>query len=302
MYETTEVSAEILNQAFLDKIDGGMQKEAQEAATAYVRRQLHEDGILRRLWEPKGVTADELDPELDNDKPSMIVEIEPDAPSATYVPFKGTGDHRYFHGQRFRMPFGKIEADKQHKSKFELMTIRMNIMDWLKEHQVKAIHQQEDEHFIETINKICGDSAETQTLNITSDVSFKSAFTAGIKAMTSLRLPLDQVLMHKNTYTDSLELKVEEIGFSAQDRRFNKGLEGEDSFLGEKVVTTIKDDLVPENVMYFFAPEDYFCKFKMLQDATLFLKKEADMISFHTYEAPGFGIGNTRGVVKVVLG
>ena len=53
--------------------------------------------------------------------------------------------------------------------------------------------------------------------------------------------------------------------------------------------------------MFFFAPQEYFCKFYLLQDATLFMKNEASMITFHTYEAPGFGIGNTKGVVKVTL-
>ena len=31
------------------------------------------------------------------------------------------------------------------------------------------------------------------------------------------------------------------------------------------------------------------------------MKTEADLIHFHTYEAPGLGIGNTKGVVKITL-
>ena len=31
------------------------------------------------------------------------------------------------------------------------------------------------------------------------------------------------------------------------------------------------------------------------------MKTEADLIHFHTYEAPGLGICNTRGVVKITL-
>lgn len=300
-YETPQVSAELVNAAFLQKLDSGMLKEAQEAGSAYIRQKLYEEGILRRLFEPRPLTADELDPEENNDKPSILCEIEPDAPSATFIPFKGTGDRRYFHGKRFRIPFGKIEAPRESKSKFELMTIRMDIMAWLKENQVKQVQQEEDSHFLATINDIIAQAGGTQGITADPADSFKDAFVRGLKGMTSLRLPVGKVLMNKNTYFDSTKLKTDEIGYKPQEDRFSRGIEGEDSFLGYPVITTIKDDLVPENKIFFFAPEEYFCKFYNLQDATLFIKNEADMISFHTYEAPGFGIGNTRGVFEVNL-
>ena len=65
--------------------------------------------------------------------------------------------------------------------------------------------------------------------------------------------------------------------------------------------TTIKDNLVKENEIFFFTQPEFFIKFFFLQDATLFMKTEADLIHFHTYESPGLGIGNTKGVVKVTL-
>ena len=77
--ETPEVSIDLINQGFLHKLDSGMQKEAEEASTAYIRQKLYEDGILRRLFDARTVTADELDPEVDSDKPSILCEIEPDA-------------------------------------------------------------------------------------------------------------------------------------------------------------------------------------------------------------------------------
>lgn len=299
--EVPHISAEILNASFVHKIESGMVKEAEEAASAFIRQQLYEEGILRRLFESRTLTADDLDPELDSDKPSIIVEIEPDAPSATFVPFKGTGDRRYFNGKRFRVYFGKVEAPRETKSKFELMTIRMDIMSWLKDKHVKAIHQEEDSLFLGTCDDIITNSAGAQAVTADPTGTFKDAFVKGLQAMTTMRLPVGKVLMNKNTYLESSKLKVEDIGFAPQEKRFKDGLEDEDSFMGYPVVTTIKDDLVKENEIYFFAPQDYFCKFYHLQDATLFLKNEADMLTFHTYEAPGIGIGNTKGVIKLTL-
>lgn len=300
--ETMRVSAELVNAAFIDKLDNGLVKEAQEAGSAFIRQQLYEEGFLRRLFEPRTVTADELDPQTDSDKPSIIVEKEPGASSATFVPFKGTGERAYFNGARFRVPFGKIEAERMTKSKFELMTIRMDIMTWLKENQVKMIQQQEDGRFISTVNSICSANAAAQILTPSvSSLGFKNCFTKGLQALTTLRQPIGKILMSKNTYLSSLSLKVDEIGYKAQDARWERGVDGETSIMGYPVVTTIKNDLCPDNTIYFFAPQQHFCSFYLLQDATLFLKYEADMIDFHTYEAPGIGIGNTLGVVKVVL-
>ncbi len=301
-YETPNVSAELINQAFIQKIDSGMIKEAQEAASAYIRQKLYEDGIMRRLFESRTVTADELDPDVDTDKPRILVEKEPDATKATFVPYKGTGDRAYFEGIRFPVYFGKVESERLNKSKFELMSIRMDIMSWLKENQVKQIQQEEDEVFMDTIKALCADNAAQRTTVSLSSNTFKDAFIEGVKGLTSLRLPTGKVVMHRNTYTDSLKLKVEDIGYKAQDARFERAIDGEDTFLGYPVVTTIKDDIIPEDKIYFFAPQDFFCKFYFLQDATLFLKAEADMIQFHTYEAPGFGIGNTKGVFELTLG
>lgn len=300
-YETPQVSAEIINTAFFNKLDSGLVKEAQEAAGAYIRQQLYEEGVLRRLFAPRVVTADELDPQTDSDKPSIIVEIEPDAPSATFVPYKGTGDRVYYTGSRFRVPFGKVEADRMNKSQFELMTIRMDIMTWLKENQVKQVQAQEDGLFMDTVNGIITDAGGDQSTTAGVTDTFKDAFVLGLKGLTANKLPVGKVLMHKNTYYESTKLRADMIGFDQVGRRFDEGVETETSFMGFPVVTTIKTEVVPEGVMYFFTPQDFFCKFFLLQDATLFLKKEADMIEFHTYEAPGFGVGNTRGVFKVTL-
>jgi hypothetical protein len=229
------------------------------------------------------------------------VEKEPDAPAATFVPFKGTGDRSYFTGRRFPIPFGKFETERQTKSKFELMTIRMPIMEWFKQNHVKQLQAVEDGNFIETVKANIALSTSTRSTTV-SGTSFKEAFIAGLKGLTTLRLPVGCILMHENTRISSLSLKTDEIGYKAQDNRFDRGVTDENSFMGYPVIPTLKDEYVAENEMYFFAPEEYFGKFYLLQDATLFIKTEADMFTFHTYEAPGIGIGNVNACFKVTFG
>jgi len=298
--ETTQISAEVVNSAFIDKIEQGHIKEAQEAGSNYIRQRLYEDGFTRRILVPQTKTAEDLDPNMNDDKPRIIVEMEPDSPSATFVPFKGTGDRSYFTGSRFSIPFGKIETEHQTKSKFELMTIRMPIMEWFKQNHVKKIQAEEDGLFLETIKA----NIALDTVNRSVDApaeSFKESFTRGLKGLTRLKLPIGCVLMHENTRLSSLSLKTDEIGYKAQDSRFATGVSEENSFMGYPIVTTLESNKVAENELYFFAPAEYLGKFYLLQDATLFIKTEADMFTFYTYEAPGIGIGNTNACFKVKL-
>ena len=302
-YETPQVSAELVNKAFLDKLDSGMTKEAMEAGSSYVRQKLYEEGLLRRLFDWRTITPDELDPDVETDNPRMLVEKEPDAVNATFVGFKGTADRSYFEGTRFPVYFGKIESDRLNKSKFELMSIRMPIMDWLKENQVKIVQNEEDSAFMETVKDILNqNTAEQETsVSFSDPADYKDGFIAGVKGLTGHRLPVGKIAMHKNTYIDSLKLTKDLVGHDGMNERWERGVDGEDGLWGYPVVTTIKDDIIPEGEIYFFAQQDYFAKCYLLQDATLYLKSEADMVQFHTYEAPGMGIGNTKGVYRVKL-
>jgi hypothetical protein len=180
------------------------------------------------------------------------------------------------------------------------MTIRMPIMDWFKQNHVKKLQEEEDGLFLDTVKANIALSTGTRS-TIAEDMSFKEAFLMGLKGLTSLKLPTGCVLMHENRRLTSLTLKTDEIGFKAQDSRFVSGLSDENTFMGYPIVTTMETSKVAENEMYFFAPAEYLGKFYLLQDATLFIKTEADMFTFHTYEAPGIGIGNVNACFKVTV-
>jgi hypothetical protein len=70
-----------------------------------------------------------------------------------------------------------------------------------------------------------------------------------------------------------------------------------DNFFGFKIITTIKNDILPNTQAIVFAPPQYLGQFYILQDAMVFLKTEADIITFRTYEALGAGLGNVNGAI-----
>ena len=110
-------------------------------------------------------------------------------------------------------------------------------------------------------------------------------------------------------------------------KQYDEGIENKDNLWGIPVITTIKcqdasintagsgaaanydllgtgltkENIIYRNEVFLFAPENWLGNFYLLQDATLFIKQEADLIQFWSYSAPGIGIGQTDAVIRLVI-
>jgi hypothetical protein len=65
------------------------------------------------------------------------------------------------------------------------------------------------------------------------------------------------------------------------------------------VIRTAKSHIYSDTRAYLFSPQDYLGNFYLLQDATLFIKQEAEIIQFRVYSAPGIGIGNRLSIQAI---
>lgn len=296
-YNTETVNVQFLNQSFLDKIDQGMTKEAGVAMSAFVRQKLREDGFTRKILPFQSITAAELDRQL-TEEPTVICEKEPDSVAAT-LPFLSRTNIRYWTTPRYPVTFQKIASEDFRKSKFELATYRTDIRTVLQENSVKDIQEQEDLGFYNNIVSVA-----TAQSNVFSIAGFsKTNYLAGIKKLIEKRLPVGCVLMSQSLYNDMLAFPSTDIGSPAASSLYM----GETSLqapFGYKVITTNKSTssnggFFPTNRMIVFTAPQFLGQAYSLQDATVFLKVEADMIEFHSYEAVGIGLGNVQGAVVV---
>jgi hypothetical protein len=290
-YNTETVNVQFLNQSFLDKIDQGMTKEAGIAISAFVRQKLREDGFTRKILNPVTITAAELDRQI-TEEPTVIVEKEPDSVAAN-LPFLGRPDLRYFKTARYPVTFSKISSAEFNKSKFELATYRTDIRTVLQENSVKDLQTVEDVNFYN--NVITMATAFSNVFTIPGGFTKVNLMT-GIKNMLVNKLPIGCILMTQSMYADLLTFPSTDVGSPAASDLF-MGKASLDNFFGYKIITTNKSDILPTNQAIVFAPQEYLGQFYALQDATVFLKVEMDIITFQTYEAIGVGIGNTNGAV-----
>ena len=292
-YNTETINTQFLNQSFLDKLDQGMTKEAGVAMSAFVRQKLREDGFTRKILEPVLVTAAELDRQV-TEEPTIIVEKEPDSVAAN-MPFLGRPEPRYFTGIRYPVTFSKIQSAEFKKSKFELATYRTDIRTVLQENSVKDLQKQEDENFYN--NCLAVAQANGHMYSVTGGFSIPNLM-QGVKYLVQNQVPVGTILMTQSMYADLLKQPSTQVGSSAASELY-RGQATLDNFYGFKIITTNKNDILPDNRVMFFTAPQYLGQMYLLQDATVFLKTEADMVSFSTYEAPGIGIGNVNGFVTL---
>jgi len=316
--ETSGISAQFINQSFVRKLDEGRVKEAQDEGSRFIRSKLREESFAREILEPVEIGADEIDRDEHTDQPKKIIEKEPDS-VATFVTFKGSGQRTFFRGPRYSVSFGKIETEHFMKSKFELLTYQNDIRKILTDNSVKDMANEEDKKFMETVGAAMGqvggiaqlggnvgdtfftqqEIRENNRLDCNSKPLSKSLIAQLFQSMTSKRLPIGKLLMTKSTFMEALKFDHTDVGNDVVSRHYDNGMDGEDKLFGVPVITTIKNDIVEDDEIYLFAPQNYLGNFFLLQDATLFIKQEADMIEFWSYSAPGIGIGNANSIVKL---
>ena len=73
------------------------------------------------------------------------------------------------------------------------------------------------------------------------------------------------------------------------------------SVLGYKLVTSIKNGVVPQGTIYGFAEPQFLGNFFMLNQTKFWIDKRANMISWQAWEDVGLGIGNINGACKIEL-
>lgn len=297
-YTTETVNAQFLNQSFLDKIDGGLEKEAGAAMSAFVRQKLREEGFTRKILPPQMITNAELDRDL-TDEPRVIVEKEPDSVAANMA-FTGRPDVRYFNTARYPVTFYKVSSEKFTKSKFELGTYRTDIRHILQENSVKDLQTQEDQNFYDQIKSIIAaqsNAVDDSAASPSATHNLLNALMRGARKLLAQKLPLGKVLMTQEMYAALMEVPATQIGDSRASQVHNG--DADSSFFGWDIITTIKNDIVSNDEALFFTKPQYLGQFYMLQDAVVYLKTEADMIEFETYESIGAGIGNVNGATSV---
>lgn len=307
--DNKRIPTEVVNSTFLDKLqseDPGLRKEAADAVNDFTRVKMREDGFARRILPPITISDDELDRQVDTDKPVKVVDKEPGSPGAISVPYATNPMNEYIRGPRYRVMFARMMTPKFVKDVEELRSYHMDIRQVLSDNSIKDMLAEEDGKFIyATVNALGGSAGATvtttgavqwraTTLEITRETLADS-----LKVMpsTANRLENATALVNNITSKDVIKFRRDEAGGDLAQDLLLKGF-SEQTMMGVRWIITIKQDIVPTNSVFYYAEPKFLGKFFILEDATMFMDRRAFMIEFFAYQSIGAAIGNTAAVAR----
>ncbi len=150
---TTQSEVQLLNDTLFEQLQTpGMEKQAIDAVNDFTRTKMREDGFYRRIMPPLKIANDELDRQVDTDKPVKVVDKEPDSPAAISIPFGTLPTNVYIRGPRYRVMFDRIVTPRFVKDVDELRTWVMDIRQVFSDNSIKDMLAEEDSKFISAVN------------------------------------------------------------------------------------------------------------------------------------------------------
>jgi len=292
------LDAQTFNNLFVEQLDtvDGIKKTA-AAGAAFVRARIREIGFGRRIMPPESVTRVDLTRSTDHDTLIKIVDIEHNS-KAMALNFAGEADERYIQGKRYAIPFFKIESEKFVKSEGELLAYDYPITKVIEENSIKDIQKVEDIKFIEY--------AEA-AISLTGKRLVSAATAVDRKEMNSLfkmidydQLLADVCLMNTVDFDDYMVQPAIDIGSPLASEITVDGYKYQ-TILKRKLVVTNKHDILLPGEIWTFTEPAYLGNFFILNDIKFWIKKEADLVMWKSWEYIGEGFGNIRSIAKIEL-
>lgn len=294
-----ELSAAEFNNLFITRLDTpeGLEKAAQ-AGGAFVRERLRELSFARAILPPEYVTKADCQRSVNHDTLVKIVDIEPQSDAAA-VNFRGKALERYIRGDRYEIPFFKIESEKFRKQEAELLAYDYPVTKVIEENSVKDIQKVEDSKFIEFTNSVITANGKNIAPAEAGPATTKNLVKL-FKALDTDELAVGTILMHKADWDDFMTQEGAVIGSPLASEIVVNGYKY-NTILGHKLVVTIKTSIVAPGTIYIFTDPKYLGNFYVLNDTKFYIEKRGDMVSWQSWEYVGMGYGNLRACAKMTL-
>jgi len=303
----TQQEIQLLNETLFEQLDTpGMQKQAIDAVNDFTRTKMREDGFYRRIMPPLTITNDELDRQVDTDKPVKVVDKEPDSPAAVSLPFATLPINFYIRGPRYRVMFDRIVSPRAVKDVDELRTYVIDIRQVLSDNMIKDMLAEEDSKFINAMDAAVG---TVDVVNPLSQVVQNATISGGITRETIVdslkimpqtpsRFEVETCLVNNITIKELLKFGRDEMGGDFSQEIIKNGW-AETNFLNCRWIVTIKQNLVRNDEMYMFASPKFIGKNYELEPTTMYIRREAYMLEYFAYQTAGGSFGSTNGLAKV---
>ena len=288
-----------LNNLFITRMDDSdWQRKVAEAGASYIRDILRETSFARKILPPEQVSRGDLQRSTVHEGVSKIVDIEPGS-RAFAINWRSQAPGRWIYSRRVEFFFFTITTERYEKTEQELMSYEMPITKIIEQNAVKDIQEVEDDRFIQSAEQAVAASG-LQQIKTSADPLTKRDVANAFKMLDSNRQRVDTLLMSSTLFDDILGLEFTDLGDKLASEILVNGY-AYNNLLGHKLVTTIKDNIVPNNEVWLFAPPDFMGKFFILNNPKFWIDKEANLVRFQAWEDIALGIKNSKSVAVLRL-
>lgn len=298
----------ILNQVFTSSLDtaGGKEKIA-VAGASYVRDRLRETAFSAKLIPMQQVTKADLQRSVSHEGLTKIIDIEPQS-LAMALNFRSQPDGRVISAPRFEIPFFTISSERFMKTEQELQSYEMPITKVIEQNSVKDLQRVQDRTFMTyAYAAVLAASAISGGVNKNiqqagqSNIQAKADIIELFDALDDDELAVGTMLMTKSMFNSWLALPNTEIGSILNSEIAVDGYKY-NTILGQKLITTVKNNIVYPNEVWVFAQPDFLGKHYVLNNVKFYIDKRANMVEWQSWFDLGMGIVNIRSVARKFFG
>lgn len=300
------------NSSVIAAFERGETKMGQDATTGYTRTGIQEKSFMFQILPKETVTDADLLPTMDESL-AVMYEKQPESAPARWVPFQTMPNGKYITSSKYIVPAAKIITDELTKDLDELRPTKMPIQKILADDMIRQGVECLDGKFIGLVNQILDDSnaqgiqrvtGKRQLISFADGLNRSTWFDAkslmyrgstfdGMKGMYRLRNSV--ALMNEATAQGWGKLDRNEYGGDGAQKTLEDGIT-RDNMGGVKCIYTLKDDLIPDDWVYFFTAPEFLGHAFEIRGWTTFMEQRATVIKMFSHWLGGAGIGNVAGV------
>lgn len=301
-----ELPLDVFNAKFISSLENqGQCKVASDLSTAYIRMINREDGFLRKILPAETVTKEDFWRDPDSDRPAVMFTIEPTGSPAVSLPFNSYAETRYYYATKALVSFFEVKTPRFQKNVYELMTYKdIDLRKVVVDNALKDMQKAEDAMFIGNVDAITDvtGNANANKYTFQSGLS-RDTWVEVSKIMGKKMLRNGIALMNDATFREFGKLTRNEVGGDLSEKIFKEGMSGlgDSKVFGMNILSTLKADIVNDNVCYLFSEPDYLGKFLVLQKPTMYVDRTEDILTVNVNEKIGVSIVNKNAVAKVVF-
>lgn len=309
------IDGKLFTQQFIAALDSKdadeMCKQASMAASKMTRRKLREDAFSPAIIPYEDVDTADLDKFLHMEDPAIICEMEADQAPAKTISFNDTGDTEPYFANKYLLVFYANTTPVWTKNVNFLRTYSGDVRELITDNSLRDLSRRKDMKFMSEVNSIVGTTpgGASPLTGLDQYVVYDGRLTrdnwVSCKYLLRDRMLMNGVfLCNSRTFSDFERWTRNEMGGDFSEKVIREGLAGafdKAKFGDIDFIVTMKNDLVPNGMMYQFTKPNYLGRAGVLVKPTMYVKKDKDILTFSCREIIGVTIANTAGVQKVAF-